>query len=92
MRAPATQNLSDGELFYLIERGVPLTGMPAWGIEGGDGRDSWTLVHFIRHLPKLTPAELTEMEHLNPKAPPSAQPDRDKRIDDFLKGKGGRPE
>jgi mono/diheme cytochrome c family protein len=92
MRAAATQNLSDGELFYIIERGVPLTGMPAWGSEGGDGHDSWAIVHFIRHLPQITPAELAEMEQLNPKSPPHAQPDRDKRIDDFLKGRGGRPD
>src|ERR1700682_6198657 len=31
MRLPATQNLSDGELYYIIRNGVPLTGMPAWG-------------------------------------------------------------
>lgn len=31
MRADATQSLTDGELFSLIENGVRLTGMPAWG-------------------------------------------------------------
>ena len=31
MRLPATQELTDGELFYIIENGVKLTGMPAWG-------------------------------------------------------------
>src|SRR5579883_1887561 len=31
MRKPATQSLSDGELYYIIRNGVPLTGMPAWG-------------------------------------------------------------
>jgi mono/diheme cytochrome c family protein len=29
-RAP-TQTLSDGEIHYIIENGVQLTGMPAWG-------------------------------------------------------------
>ena len=39
----------------LIERGVPLTGMPAWSTGTADGaRSSWELVAFIRHLPKLT--------------------------------------
>src|SRR5579872_2301945 len=33
MRKPATQDLTDGELFYIIENGVKLTGMPAWGGE-----------------------------------------------------------
>ena len=67
MRKPATQELSDGELFYIIENGVRLTGMPAWAHE--DPNDNWKLVHFIRHQPKITPAELEKMKALNPKAP-----------------------
>lgn len=67
MRLPATQKLTDGELFYLIENGVPLTGMPAWGAGTPDGEAaSWHLVHFIRRLPKLTPEELEDMAELNP--------------------------
>jgi mono/diheme cytochrome c family protein len=69
MRLAATQNLSDGELFYIIENGVKLTGMPAWGGEGHDGESSWKLVTFIRHLPKLSDAELEHMKQLNPKGP-----------------------
>ncbi|MGH9220177.1 MAG: c-type cytochrome, partial [Vicinamibacterales bacterium] len=30
MRLPRTQSLRDGELFYIIENGVMLTGMPGW--------------------------------------------------------------
>jgi mono/diheme cytochrome c family protein len=68
MRLPATQELSDGELFYIIENGVKLTGMPAWSTGTTEGeRDSWHLVQFIRHLPSLTEAELAEMEELNPR-------------------------
>ena len=67
MRLPATQKLTDGELFYLIENGVPLTGMPAWGTGTPDGEAaSWHLVHFIRRLPKLTVEELGHMAELNP--------------------------
>lgn len=71
MRLAATQDLSDGELYYIIENGVPLTGMPAWGHADATGPDddSWQLVTFIRHLPKLTPAELKDMEHYNPTGP-----------------------
>src|SRR5213594_2866483 len=50
MRLPATQSLTDGELFYIIHNGIRLTGMPAWG--SADPRadeDSWKLVYFIRH-------------------------------------------
>jgi mono/diheme cytochrome c family protein len=69
MRRAETQNLSDGELFYIIENGVKLTGMPAWGTGTSDGeRSSWHLVHFIRRLPNLTEAELVDMGELNPKS------------------------
>lgn len=68
MRLPQTQQLTDGALFYIIENGVRLTGMPAWGTGTTEGEESsWRLVHFIRHLPELTEDELTEMEALNPK-------------------------
>lgn len=70
MTLPATQSLSDGELFSIIENGVRLTAMPGWGdgtAESGYG--SWGLVHFVRHLPRLTPEEIAEMEALNPKTP-----------------------
>ncbi len=68
MRLAATQNLGDGELYYIITHGVPLTGMPAWGdqvVEQDD--ESWQLVLFIRHLPQLSADELKEMELYNPK-------------------------
>jgi mono/diheme cytochrome c family protein len=70
MRMPATQNLSDGELFYIIENGVRLTGMPAWSNGTNEGEtSSWHLVHFIRHLPQLSEEELALMEDLNPRTP-----------------------
>lgn len=70
MTLDATQKLSDGELFAIIENGVRLTGMPGWGDGTAEGaRESWTLVHFIRRLPQLTDEEIEEMEALNPKTP-----------------------
>lgn len=69
MRQAATQNLTDGELFYIIEHGVRLTGMPAWGTGTPEGEAaSWHLVQFMRHLPKLTDRELEEMKALNPRS------------------------
>ena len=68
MRLPATQDLTDGELFYIIENGVKMTGMPAWGTGTAEGeQESWHLVNFIRHLPQLSDDELAEMEELNPR-------------------------
>jgi len=70
MTLASTQTLSDGELFSIIENGVRLTGMPAFGSGTAASADgSWKLVHFIRHLPKLTPEEIGAMEKLNPKSP-----------------------
>jgi mono/diheme cytochrome c family protein len=69
MRKQATQSLSDGEIFWIIKNGVRLTGMPAWGADTKeDDRVTWELVHFIRHLPRLTPENLAEMRSLNPKS------------------------
>jgi mono/diheme cytochrome c family protein len=70
LRKDPTQSLTDGELFYIIHNGIRFTGMPGWG--GGkveEDHDSWELVQFIRHLPKITAKEIEEMEKLNPKSP-----------------------
>jgi mono/diheme cytochrome c family protein len=72
MRLAQTQNLSDGEIYYTIHNGIRLTGMPAWGTDVKD-EDSWKLVLFIRHLPRLTPGEEREMKALNPKGPGEKQ-------------------
>jgi mono/diheme cytochrome c family protein len=62
MRQARTQNLADGELFYIIKNGIRFTGMPGWG---GDDEENWKLVLFIRHLPRLTPLELELMKEVN---------------------------
>jgi mono/diheme cytochrome c family protein len=66
LRAPGTQNKSDGELYYTIQNGVRLSGMPAFS-EAHTATQTWRLVLFIRHLPQITPEELNEMKGLNPK-------------------------
>ena len=69
MRLPATQSLSDAELFYIIENGVRFTGMPGWSTGTKDGETaSWHLVHFIRRLPHMTDEEVEQMETLNPRS------------------------
>jgi mono/diheme cytochrome c family protein len=86
MRTDGTQSMSDGELYYTIENGVRLSGMPAFGEEhsvGGDA-DTWKLALFIRHLPDLTANELQRMTELNPKTEEERQ--EEKQEDDFLRG------
>lgn len=83
MRLPATQLQPDGALFYVIQNGVRLTGMPAWGSPGTED-ESWALVRFIRHLPRLTPAELEEMQQLNPKSPAELREEQEE--EQFLNG------
>jgi mono/diheme cytochrome c family protein len=84
MRLPATQQMTDGELFYIIENGVRLTAMPAWGAGSHDEADSWKLVRFIRHLPQVTAAEKKEMEGMNPKSPRDLREEQEEER--FLKG------
>ena len=85
MRETNTQSLTDGELFSIIEHGIRLTGMPAWGNGTPEGeRDSWGLVHFVRRLPTLTPEEIEHMESLNPKT--RAQLKEEEETRRFLQG------
>jgi mono/diheme cytochrome c family protein len=79
MRQAATQRMSDGELFYIIQNGIRLSAMPAWGGSDDNATDSWKLVYFIRHLPHLSAAEKKEMEELNPKGPDQLKEEEDEK-------------
>jgi mono/diheme cytochrome c family protein len=89
MRLAATQNKSDGELYWIIENGIRLTGMPAWGKGGNDDMDTWKLVHFVRRLAELTPEQLKEMQAGNPKSP--AELEEEKADERFLAGEDVTP-
>lgn len=62
LRQSDTQQLSDGELYYIIRNGIRFTGMPGWG---GEDEENWKLVLFIRHLPKISPREMDLMKEVN---------------------------
>ena len=66
MRLAGTQDLTDGELFYIISNGVRMSGMPGWGASHVN-EDTWKLVLFIRHLPQLSAEEKKDMERFNPR-------------------------
>lgn len=87
MRSADTQNKSDGELYYTIENGVRLSGMPAFGPASGtetSDAETWKLVLFIRHLPQITSEELDEMKKLNPKT--EADRAEEQQEEEFLNG------
>lgn len=90
LRTAETQRLSDGELFWIIENGVRFTGMPAFSGHGNAEEDSWRLVHFIRHLPHLTPEEMAEMERYNPKG--IEERNEEQEEDEFLSGGQAKPQ
>ena len=91
MRLDATQSLTDGELYAIIQDGIRLTGMPAWGKEGDENdEDSWKLVHLIRHFKDLTPEHLKEMQRMNPRSPDELEEERQEQ--EFLNGKDRPPE
>ena len=85
LRLPDIQSMSDGEIFWVIHNGIRFTAMPAWG-EGdpAQDKDSWKLVHFIRHLPQLTAEELDRMKALNPKTKKDLE--EEAASDQFLQG------
>ena len=83
LRAAGTQDLTDGELFYIIHNGIRLTGMPAFG-QSDEDTDSWKLVHFIRHLPSIGEDEVQRMKGMNPKSPQELE--EEEAIRKFLAG------
>ena len=54
---PVVQQMTDGELFSIIQNGVRWTGMPGWKGEHSED-DTWKLVAFVRKVPSLTDADL----------------------------------
>ena len=85
MRQSQTQDLADGELLFIIENGIRLTGMPAWGDGSAKSEaESWKLVHFIRHLPQVSEEEERDMQKMNPRTPAELQ--EEKEEEEFLKG------
>ena len=85
LRLNLTQQMTDGELFYVIEQGIRFSGMPAFGTgDASHAGESWQLVHFIRHLPQISESELEQMRKLNPR--PTAEILQEIEEERFLRG------
>jgi len=55
------QEMTDGQLFWIVSHGLRLTGMPAFSPTHTDD-EIWKIVAFVRHLPKLSDAEIAELK------------------------------
>ena len=65
LRLARTQDLTDGEIRYIIRNGVRLTGMPGWATPHDEqSDDSWKMVLFIRNLRQLNGLELQQQSTL----------------------------
>ena len=52
LTSPHVQHWNDAELFWIIQNGVRLTGMPSWKSTISE-RDMWKLVNFIRNMLRM---------------------------------------
>ena len=55
------QKMSDGQLFWVVSNGIRMTGMPAFSPTHTED-EIWKIVTFVRHLPKLTDAEVAQLK------------------------------
>ena len=53
---PAIQNMSDGELYWIVANGIRMTGMPAFSLTHKK-EEIWHMVTFVRHLPQISADE-----------------------------------
>ena len=55
------QNWSDGELYFIIANGIPMSGMPGFS-RSHDSKEIWGMVLWVRHLAQLSPPEKAALE------------------------------
>jgi mono/diheme cytochrome c family protein len=66
------QHWSDAELFWIIQNGVRLTGMPAWKSTISEN-STWALARYIHNIPHLNAASTTTEAPPQPQAVTSTQ-------------------
>ena len=66
------QHWSDAELFWIIQNGVRLTGMPAWHSSISEN-DTWKLARFVHKLPRLEVGSATASAPSPAQTTPSMQ-------------------
>ena len=79
---PRVQARTDGQLYWLVDEGIRMTGMPAFGPTHGEN-ELWQVVAFLRHLPEITEEEKAQLKgkrqeaehHHQEEPPPPAKPE-----------------
>ena len=66
------QHWSDAELFWIVQNGVRLTGMPAWKSSLSEN-ETWELARFIHELPSLDGASASTTGPIEGQTPASTQ-------------------
>jgi mono/diheme cytochrome c family protein len=58
---PRVQSRTDGQLFFIVDEGIKMTGMPAFGPTHKEN-EIWKIVAFLRHLPEITDEEKAQLK------------------------------
>lgn len=61
LTVPWVQEMSDGELYWVVSNGIRMSGMPAFSSTHKPD-EIWKVVAFVRHLPTLTDAEVKTLK------------------------------
>jgi mono/diheme cytochrome c family protein len=69
----AARRWSAPQLYWIIARGVKMTGMPAWD-ETRSSTDIWLIVGFLEALPALSPADYARLSADETKEPGAPAP------------------
>ena len=56
----SAKELSEGEMYWIINNGIKMTGMPFWSHEYKE-KDTWTVVAFLKQLPNLSAQQYQQM-------------------------------
>ena len=76
LASAATQSLTDGEIFWVVQNGVRLSGMPAWKPDSEQqDQSTWEIVHFVRALPRLSVKDAEAMQAMRPRSPREIEDD-----------------
>ena len=89
--AEAATEWAPNEIFWILEHGVKMTGMPAWGPWHSDDQ-LWSIVAFVEGLPEMSSEEYERL------IAPSAQQEREQEQEqeaapgEEAEGEGARPD